>query len=127
MFDSEFRKDVWLVLITIVVLFTAWKATQLASRTHHLGIANQHEISLRSDQFCTLVAGTHIDRVKRYRNTVKYLKTPTGRLPTPLNVYIRRASLPQSKQEVEQELRRFPKSCLDHLPKNMRGPGSPHR
>lgn len=64
------------------------------------------------DQVCDLVVSIHEDRLERYAGTLDYLATPAGGEHTALNDYIRRVSLPQTRDEVKQERKNLPKACV---------------
>lgn len=74
----------------------------------------ESEGHVRETQFCELVLNQHKDRVTRLKNTVTFLSSPAGHQPTALNVYIRRISLPQSKDEVAKEREGIPDVCWQY-------------
>jgi hypothetical protein len=88
-------------------------------------IALYDEGQTRTHKFCQLTAGTHVDRIKRYRETIRFLETPAGREHTTFNDYIRQRSLPQTYQETLREWQRFPSICLPELPEKFRAPKPP--
>jgi hypothetical protein len=71
----------------------------------------QHFASVSRGQFCELNIGTHNDKIKRYRTTLEYLRSPAGRERTLLNDYIRRVSLPQTRAELAREKDLIPPVC----------------
>lgn len=88
----------WLVAIVVVAVLFA---------------VQQHEQTVRTNQFCKLVVSTHNDKVHRYHNTLDYIESPSGRVSTGLNDYIRQFSLPASRAEIEKEAKLIPKTCRE--------------
>lgn len=112
---ENWYRDVWLLLVTAIVLWallSARNATDVSQREVLARAAQvQRESLARAAQFCHLINSTHADRVARYRQTVKYLHSPAGKEPTLLNQYIRKVSLPQTIDEIAQEAKAIPPIC----------------
>lgn len=70
------------------------------------------EGKVREEQFCQLVVGNYNDRAIRLRGTEKFLDSPAGDSKDPLIEYIRKISLPQTRDELAKERQNIPRVCL---------------
>ena len=89
-------------------------ARELAAQSRDRAAQLKKEADARTAQFCRLINSTHADRKRRYLNARMYLRSPGGREKTLLNDYIRRVSLPQTRQEIRVESNRIPPVCRAH-------------
>lgn len=71
----------------------------------------ESEGNTREEQFCGLVVSNYQDRVNRLQLTESFLETPEGMEDTGINNYVRRVSVPQSKDEITKEYRKIPDIC----------------
>lgn len=96
-----------IILVALTFIFSTLAVVKVYSQTTAL----QDESTARTSQFCHLVNSTHTDRVARFEHTLEYLRSPAGHERTLFNEYIRRVSLPQSRQEIVQEAKAIPPIC----------------